>query len=292
MDVDTVRPSEMNVGTWYDIQSIAVMDTVMKELCVHFDVAINFVAKVSHLNLTKAYLASLDIQWEALTSTIKVLDNYFKRPHDESMKQLDDTIGIEKREKIEKLITSKDYTCMAWLPGYDDLVAILDGLKALGATYEYDVCIVRWQNYYSGMVVEWLDRDDMWFGSLGAGGRYDNLTNFIDPKQSFSWVGTSLGRFTYMIMEKCTKSFVPESYLFINFGDTQTETLALYRSFLQAWKSSAVYPTAAKLAKQFEYADRSGMAYCVLYGQWEKEKGIYMVKNMKTGETTEHPYTL
>ncbi|MBP6086174.1 hypothetical protein KA478_03130 [Patescibacteria group bacterium] len=62
MDVDTVRPSEMNVGTWYDIQSIAVMDTVMKELCIHFDVAINFVAKVSHLNLTKAYLASLDIQ--------------------------------------------------------------------------------------------------------------------------------------------------------------------------------------------------------------------------------------
>lgn len=52
------------------------------------------------------------------------------------------------------------------------------------------------------MVCEWFDKTDIALGSLAAGGRYDNITDFIDPKQSFSGVGTSLGRFVYLAIEK------------------------------------------------------------------------------------------
>lgn len=52
------------------------------------------------------------------------------------------------------------------------------------------------------MVCEWFDKTDIALGSLAGGGRYDNITDFIDPKQSFSGVGTSLGRFVYLAIEK------------------------------------------------------------------------------------------
>jgi histidyl-tRNA synthetase len=284
MDVDTVWPSDMKVGTRYDVQSISVMDQVMKTLCNHFEVSIDFIAKVSHLWLTKAYLEAIGLDETQRKATIKVLDNYFKRPHAESMQALDESVWEANREKIEYIINTKDYSSMEWLPGYDDLIEMLTKLTSLGVTFEYDICIVRWQNYYSGMVVERLDRDDIELGSLAGGGRYDNLTDFIDPKQSFSGVWTSLGRFTYVIMEKCTKSFMPISYLFVNFEDTQVEALELYNSFIKKWLTSAMYPTPAKLAKQFEYADRSGFTYCIVYGSGEKEQGVFKQKNMQTGE--------
>ncbi|MEI7478342.1 MAG: hypothetical protein WCJ81_07885 [bacterium] len=59
MDIDTIWPSDMNVGVWYDIQSVYVMDMVMQKVLQHFHVAMNTIAKVSHLLVTKNYLVSL-----------------------------------------------------------------------------------------------------------------------------------------------------------------------------------------------------------------------------------------
>lgn len=56
MDVDTIWPSQQDVGIWYDVQSIFVMDTVMSTLAAHFGIHIEKIAKVSHVGVTKAYL--------------------------------------------------------------------------------------------------------------------------------------------------------------------------------------------------------------------------------------------
>ena len=142
-----------------------------------------FVAKVSHVWVTKKYLAWLGLNDEQVAWVVKILDNYFKKTEAETQEELFALIGEEKAIELLYIINTKDYTKLANISGYDDLEKILDSLKTLGVQYEYDICIVRWQNYYSGMVVEWLNKDDIGFWSLAGGGRYDNLTAFIDKKQ-------------------------------------------------------------------------------------------------------------
>lgn len=49
-----------------------------------------------------------------------------------------------------------------------------------------------------------------------------------------------------------------------------------------------MYPTAAKLGKQFEYADKKGLSHVVILGGSEKEAGTYKMKNLSTGDETTH----
>jgi len=287
MDIDTIWPSDMNVGVWYDIQSVYVMDMVMQKVLQHFHVAMNTIAKVSHLLVTKNYLVSLWLNEEQMNVALKVLDNYFKRSHEEAIAELSETIPADTVAQIEHIIKTKDYTKLATVEWYEQLAEIITKLSLLGVKAEYDICIVRWHNYYNGMVVEWFDTEEVAYGSLAAGGRYNNLTDFIDAKQSFSWVGTSLWRFAYSLVEKVKETNTSESYLFINFSETIDEITSLYRQFIAAGKRCELYPTAAKLGKQFEYADRVGADYSIVYGPWEKEKWRFIIKNMKTGESAE-----
>ncbi|MEI7478344.1 MAG: His/Gly/Thr/Pro-type tRNA ligase C-terminal domain-containing protein [bacterium] len=67
-------------------------------------------------------------------------------------------------------------------------------------------------------------------------------------------------------MEKVKETNTSESYLFINFSETIDEITSLYRQFIAAGKRCELYPTAAKLGKQFEYADRVGADYSIVYG--------------------------
>ncbi len=287
MDIDTIWPSNTDVGVWYDVQSIYVMDKVMDTLAVEFGVRIDKIAKISHLWLTKKFLAHLWLDTEQIITTCKILDAYYKKPHEETVQLLTNNIGSAATEKIVEIILQKDRHLLATIEWYEQFNQICEQLDILGVNYEYDICIVRGHNYYSGMVIEWLEKNDIALWSLAAWGRYDNLTDFIDPKQSFSWVWTSLGRFVYLLMEKVKSTPITESYLFINFDDTKKDIISLYKDFLAAWKKCEIYPIPAKLWKQFEYADRKWIQYCVLLWSGEKEKNIYTVKDLKTWITTE-----
>ena len=120
------------------------------------------------------------------------------------------------------------------------------------------------------MVCEFFDLDDMSYGSLVGGGRYDNLTTFLDPKQSFSGTGASLGRFTSLVMERVQDVPTEASYLFVNFADTKDDILRLYHDFLKTGKICEFYPMPAKIGKQFEYAEKKNIRYAILYGETEK----------------------
>lgn len=282
MDIDTIWPSESNVWVWYDVQSVYVMDKTMDVVADSFGVSIEKIAKISHLWLTKNFLSALWLSIEQVNSTCKILDAYYKKPHEETVKNLEELIGEEATKKLVEVVMTQDRSLLKDITWYSHFDAICTQLDILGVSYEYDICIVRWHNYYSGMVIEWLEKNDIALGSLAAWGRYDNLTDFIDPKQSFSWVGTSLGRFVYLVMEKIQQSPKQESYLFVNFEDTYTDTVALYKNFLTAGSRCEMYPTPAKLWKQFEYADRKGITHCVLLGSGEKENNICAIKNLET----------
>lgn len=255
-DADVTWPSESNVGVRYDIETVAVMSKVMDSVCREFNITINNVLKISHIGLTKSFLASFKLDEETINQVLNLLDNYYKADHAAFVEKLSAVAPSNVCDAIYKLIETKDINLMKEYEKYDDMNAILNGLKGLNVPYEYDICIVRGHNYYRGMVCEWFEKEDVSFGSLAAGGRYDNITDFIDKKQSFSGVGTSLGRFVYLAIEKIGELPAQESYMFVNFEDTLPEVLALYNKFLSAGKIVDLYPTAAKIGKQFEYADK------------------------------------
>ena len=288
-DIDTIRRSETNVWQWYDAQSIFVMQSAMKAVCEYFDISISFIAKINHLNLTKSFLASLSITGDVQQKTLKLLDNYYKISAAAFKDKLSELVGFENADRILRIIDSKDPTLLSYLPLYNELDQIIQSLQLLDVSFEYDICIVRGQNYYSGMVVEWFDKDDMDLGSLAAGGRYDKLTDFIDSKQSFSGVGASLGRFTALIMEKAEISNTTESYLFLNFPESSEKMIKLYQQFIQDNKTSEFYPTSAKFAKQLEYANKKNIKYAIICGEDETKKGVYLQKDLTTGAQTEYP---
>lgn len=283
-DIDTIWRSETNVWTWYDVQSILVMEKAIKAVCDCFKLTINYTAKVSHLNSTKSLLTRLWLDQDQSKQILKILDNYFKVPEEKSLELMVSAAWADNANKIVSIINSKDYTQLAWCDGYEDLETIVTSLNALGATFEYDICIVRGQNYYSGMVVEWMDMDEISYGSLAAWGRYDNLTTFLDPKQSFSGVGTSLGRFTSLVMERITSLSGQDVYLFVHFADSKDDILRLYNSFLESGKVCEFYPVSAKIGKQFEYAEKKDIRYAILYGETEKAWGYYVQKDLISWE--------
>lgn len=286
-DIDAVWPVESNVGVRYDIETITVMDKAMQAVCDQFAITIDRIVKISHVGVTKAWLRSLAIDESQMVSVLWLLDDYFKLWREAFMTKLVDMIGDAKASPIIALIDTKDTSVLADIPWYDDLSAIVQWLDALGTPYEYDVCIVRGHSYYKGMVCEWFEKSDVALGSLAAGGRYDQITDFIDPKQSFSGVGTSLGRFVYSALEKIGSLAGQESYMLVHFTETWTETLALYSKLTTAGKICELYPTAAKLGKQIEYASKKWCTHVVILWPGEKEKEIYIIKNLQTGEQTE-----
>ena len=289
-DVDVVWPSEAPIGTWYDTETVAVLDKAMQKVTETFDLDITRVLKISHIWLTKSRLTTIWISdQQVLDQVLNLLDAYFKLERKVFEQQLDVLVTKEIKQQIIELIETKNTHMLVGCEGYDDLMDIFAWLSTLGVSYEYDVCIVRGHSYYRWMVCEWFQTDDIALWSLAAWGRYDHVTDFIDPKQSFSGVGTSLGRFIYLAIEKIGVLSKGESYLFVNFEDTYQERLRLYTKFIAEGKTVEWYPTAAKFWKQLDYANKKGITHAVVLWGDESKNNTYIIKDLETGKQYTHP---
>lgn len=287
-DVDAVRPSETNVWVRYDIETLSIIDKAMTAVCEANNIYINKILKISHLALTKNFLKSNWLNDDTLSQVLKLLDNYYKLEKQEFNSKLSELTNSELSSQIINIIETRDPSSLSTLEEYSDLQTILQWLKDLGINYEYDICIVRWQNYYKWVVCEWMDLDDISLWSLWWWGRYDKITDFIDPKQSFSWVWASLGRFVPLAMEKILAKQTTkyeDKYIFINFWEeTRNDIVRLYQLYIWSGKTCEIYPTPSKLWKQFEYADKKNIRYAVILWTGEKEQSKYKIKNLETWE--------
>ncbi|MAK36679.1 MAG: histidine--tRNA ligase [Flavobacteriaceae bacterium] len=194
----------------------------------------------------------------------------------------------------EKLATLKSLlsTSEIGLQGISEMEFIVDAIETLelsAATLEIDVTLARGLNYYTGAIFEVAAPAGVAMGSIGGGGRYDDLTGIFGMKD-MSGVGISFGLDRiYLVLEEL--NLFPETVtanskvLFINFGEKE----ALYA--LQAIKllraagiNAELYPDATKMGKQMGYADKRDIPYVVLAGESEMVDGTYTLKNMKSGE--------
>lgn len=178
------------------------------------------------------------------------------------------------------------------LKGIEELEFIDQFISELGlntALLKLDVTLARGLNYYTGAIFEVSAPKEVQLGSIGGGGRYDDLTGIFGLK-NVSGVGISFGLDRiYLVLEEL--GLFPDAItettraLFINFGEAEAKTcLATVAKLRSQGIVAELYPDALKMKKQMAYANKRKIPFVVLIGEKELQTGNFSVKDMQTGD--------
>jgi len=195
---------------------------------------------------------------------------------------------------FDKINLMREYlsTSEEGLKGLTELEYVLKTCEKLGVdNADFDVTLARGLDYYTGAIFE-VKVDDGSMGSVGGGGRYDNLTGVFGLKD-ISGVGISFGADRiYDVLE--ARNLFPKDLsqfldiIFINFGEESSLKALEYLKEIRANGIKAeLYPSAAKMKKQMKYADARSSRFVALLGDDEISKGIISVKDMEKGSQSE-----
>jgi len=194
----------------------------------------------------------------------------------------------EKISKLSTLLAESE----EGMKGVEELRFICENVKNLGlnsAILDLDVTLARGLNYYTGAIFEVAPPKAVSMGSVGGGGRYDDLTGIFGLKD-ISGVGISFGLDRiYLVIEEL--NLFPETVtstskaLFINYGEKEAfysmKAIAKLRIF---GIKVELYPDNVKVGKQFQHADKRGITFAVIVGETEMNEGKFALKNLISGE--------
>lgn len=175
--------------------------------------------------------------------------------------------------------------------GIEELTFINTAIAQLGlktATLQLDVTLARGLNYYTGAIFEVSAPKNVKMGSIGGGGRYDDLTGIFGMKD-VSGVGISFGLDRiYLVLEEL--HLFPKTVnknievLFINFGDNEALfSLKAIKELRAHGINAELYPDAAKMKKQMNHANKRAIPFVVLVGDEEVNSNMFTLKNMISG---------
>ena len=175
----------------------------------------------------------------------------------------------------------------------DFIVSTISALELQTASLAIDVTLARGLNYYTGAIFEVSAPKGVTMGSIGGGGRYDDLTGIFGLKD-VSGVGISFGLDRiYLVLEEL--ELFPETasanteVLFFNFGNPEAiYAMKAIKQLRSNGISAELYPDTAtnqkKERKQLTYAERKGILYAVLIKEQDIKDNTYTLKNMQTGD--------
>ena len=248
-----------------------------KDLLIDFTVALDKLDKIGEDGVKKEMLAK-GITEEAIAKASPLF--LPQGNNDEQLQRLD---GLLKDSEEGK-------------KGLQELRFILEAISTLGlqsAKLSIDVTLARGLNYYTGAIFEVAAPAGVKMGSIGGGGRYDDLTGIFGLK-NVSGVGISFGLDRiYLVLEDL--DLFPEAIdgslqvLCVNFGER--EAMAALKVVSQLRKSGVkadIYPSSAKMQKQMKYANNRNVPYVILLGEQELENNSFVVKNMLEGSQQEY----
>src|SRR3954453_11700207 len=218
--------------------------------------------------------------------------------NDEQINIIEKYLSIEgnNNEKLQQLksLLSENETGKK---GIEELQFIYEFINTQSTinNLQFDFTLARGLNYYTGIIYE-IKAKDVQMGSIGGGGRYDDLTGLFGVP-NLPGVGISFGvDRIYDVMEEL-KLFPGNVHagtqvLFFNLGEKESRAAyGLMQQLRAAGIKSEIYHEQAKLNKQFKYADRKSISFAVIIGTEELEHESCMVKNLETGEQKKIPQT-
>ena len=191
-------------------------------------------------------------------------------------------------EAIEKELKKKS-------PETEDLKEILKLFEDYNfKNFEFDSSIIRGLEYYTGPIFEVNLKFDVknnkgqiiQFGSIGGGGRYDNLVNnFGNYEAPATGISIGLDRLVYALMQKKEfkiKQSKPVVICVFN-KDSMKEYIKLQTILRAADISAEIYPGESKLKKQMEYANKIKAPAVILYGEDEIKLEKPTLRNLNSG---------
>jgi histidyl-tRNA synthetase len=169
------------------------------------------------------------------------------------------------------------------------LVTQLTGNRALLDQFvEVDVTLARGLNYYTGCIFE-VKTNEVAMGSIGGGGRYDDLTSMFGLKD-LTGVGISFGADRiYDVLEALDlfpSSNRSTTQVLITQLDEESQAVALplLHQLRKAGVAAELYPVVSKMKKQMTYADDREIPYVLFLGEEERKQGVVTLKRMDSGE--------
>jgi histidyl-tRNA synthetase len=200
----------------------------------------------------------------------------------------------EKMKAIKDLFSSSE----TGKKGIEEIEYLLQGVKRAGSkdaasALIVDFTLARGLNYYTGIIFEAKAPAEVKIGSIGGGGRYDDLTSLFGVP-NIPGVGISFGvDRIYDVMEEL--KLFPETLeqgtkvLFFNLGTDESKTAySLLQQLRDKGIASEIYHEAGKMDKQFKYAERKNIPYIAIVGSKEIASGTVVIKNLGTGEQTSY----
>ncbi|MEL7119316.1 MAG: histidine--tRNA ligase [Bacteroidota bacterium] len=205
---------------------------------------------------------------------------------EESIETISQILQITSLEALKPLFVNSEIG----LKGIEELESVFAYLSNYTPvnTISFDITLARGLNYYTGCIFE-VKAKEVKMGSIGGGGRYDDLTGVFGLKD-MSGVGISFGaERIYDVMEEL--NLFPEDkanqlqLLFIAFDEAAHQYA--YNCLIKiraAAINSEIYPEPVKMKKQMKYANARGVKYVVIIGSDEMSSGQLSFKDMESGE--------
>lgn len=293
-DADVVGSDSL----WQEVELVSIYDSVFTDLKVPVEIHINNRKVLSGL----AEVADISEKLIDFTVALDKLDKIGEQKVKEEM--LDRGIPQNSIDMLSALFSMKgDYKAQleslknimidseTGMQGINELYFVFEETEKLGlktADLILNLTLARGLDYYTGAILE-VKAKNVEMGSIGGGGRYDDLTGIFGLK-NLSGVGISFGLDRiYLVLDEL--NLFPESIqnsldvLFINFGEKEAaQSMKLANELREKGIKTEVYPENTKLKKQMQYADKKEAKYTVMIGEEELKNHSATVKNMISGE--------
>lgn len=256
----------------------------LAEICGGADKMVDITVAIDKLDKIGLEKVKEELTAKGLTDAqINTIENYL----------LIDGSNSEKIAALKKLIGenqtgNKGIEELEWVLNYHQGSFVSNHLQA-------DFTLARGLNYYTGIIFE-VKANDAQMGSIGGGGRYDDLTGTFDVP-NIPGVGISFGvDRIYDVMEEL-QLFPAEvqtgtKVLFFNLGDAESRAAyALVQDLRNKGIAAELYHDNSKFDKQFKYADKKQIPYAVIIGSKELLENSVVLKNLVSGEQKNLTYS-
>jgi histidyl-tRNA synthetase len=234
------------------------------------------------------------------TLVVRTLDKWKKLTSEEIKGRLEDA-GLDQKaagvinkfmsaSSLEKLIL--DLPELKSNPGLTEIARAIETLEELGYgdLVEFDPAVIRGFDYYDGIVFEVFDKNPENNRAMFGGGRYNGLAEIFGEK-NFPAVGFAPGDETtrlflesWELLDKAKESQAEQYYLPLLRADLAPAASRLAKALRSRNLNVLASLEEQKIGKALEFANKKGINKVVILGEDEAEKGVYKIKDMKSGE--------
>jgi len=301
-DIDVIGDGELSLD--FDAEVIAVAVKIFNEWKEIFPKLGDSLTKINSRKLFDGLFEFLKIQEKTieLMQEIDRLDKIGENGVKENLEKLD--IAVEKIEKIFEFLKAKSFDDIENLniqnetfkTGVMELKTVVDNLKALGVDekyYEINTSIARGHAYYTGVINELSLVDYPEFGTVSAGGRYENLASeYIDKKMPGTGTSVGLSRLFDQLLKNGVIETEEKTYskiLILPMTENEKEFALDLVLKIRAEKISAEVDLRfdKKMAKRAKYAEKLKIPFVLFLGEDEVQSQKFSLKNFQTGEKIE-----